>query len=65
MTLNLRTIKKEFISTYAPIPLVEQVIHTPVQVNGIFIPPVIENLATNYDALHDFPAVQTEKPTCP
>ena len=33
----------------------------PIEVNEIFIAPDIEELMENYDALHDFPTVQTDK----
>ena len=41
-------------------PLVEQVTHTPIKVNEIFIAPDIEKLPTDYDTLHDLLTVQTD-----
>ena len=58
--LNCKDHQQEFSSPFEPLPPVEQVTHMPIQVNGILIAPDIEKLATNYDALHDLPAVQTD-----
>ena len=58
--LNSKDHQQEFSSPFEPLPPVEQVTHIPIQVNEIFVAPDIEKLATNYDALHDLPTVQTD-----
>ena len=44
MTLSLKDCQQEFSSPFEPLPPVEQVTHTPIEVNEIFIAPDIENL---------------------
>ena len=44
---------------FEPLPPVEPVTHTLLEVNEIVITPDIEKLAQNYDTLHDLPKEQT------
>ena len=59
--LNSKDSQQEFHSPFEPLPPVEEVTHTPIQVSEIFIAPDIEKLAENYDVLHDLPTVQMDK----
>ena len=62
--LNSKDLLQEFSSPFEPLPPVGQVTHMSIQVNKVFVAPEIKTLATNYDALHDLPTVQTAMPTC-
>ena len=56
--LDFRDHQQEFSE---PLPLVEPMTHTPLEVNKIFIASNIEKLTQNYDALHELPTEQFDK----
>ena len=51
--------QQEFSTSFEPLPPVEPVTHTPIEVHEVFITPDIEGLAQMYDTLHDSPTAQT------
>ena len=51
--------KREFSTPFEPLPLVEPVTCMPLEVNEVFIAPIIEKVMQTYNPLHDLPTGQT------